>query len=170
MTVIHPLKFRWDGAAMIPLVESVAARQYALGATYRLAPWEDRAPAAHNHYFAAIHEGWRNLPERFVGRWPTAEHLRRDLLIQVGYRDERSIVCASKAEAVRLAGFIAPMDRYAVIEARNAVVTVYTAKSQSMRAMGKQEFADSKREVLELLSEIIGVSQDDLEADARISA
>ena len=52
----------------------------------------------------------------------------------------------------------------------NAVVTVYTAKSQSMRAMGKQEFAHGKRKVLERPSEIIGVPQDDLEASARISA
>ena len=166
MTVIHPIKFRWTGEAMIPLVKSVAERQYEVGETYRLEPWEERSPASHGHYFAAINEGWRNIPEHLAERWPTPEHLRKWLLIKAGYHDERSIVAASKAEAHRIATFVKPLDDYAIVTVTEAVVTIYTAKSQSMRAMGKQEFGESKRKVLEVLSGMIGVSQEDLNANA----
>src|SRR3546814_9642927 len=59
-------------------------------------------------------------------RFATPDHLRRWALIRAGYRDERSIVCASKAEAQRLAAFIKPMDDYAVVLVSEAVVKVCT--------------------------------------------
>jgi ABC-type nickel/cobalt efflux system permease component RcnA len=49
------------------------------------------------------------------------------------------------------------MDDFAVVTVSEAVVTVYTAKSQSMRAMGKKAFAESKEAVLRILSEMLGV-------------
>ena len=57
-------------------------------------------------------------------------------------------MAASRAEALRLAAFIRPMDEYAVVSASEAVVTVWTAQSQSLRAMGKERFKASKDAVL----------------------
>jgi hypothetical protein len=74
--------------------------------------------------------------------FPTAEVLRKKMLIRAGYADERSIVCASKAEAQRVAAFVKPMDEYAVVTVREAVVRVYTAQSQSIKAMGAKPFPD----------------------------
>jgi len=154
-----PLPFVWDGEAMRvrPTFQRQADQLFCIGEAYAMAPVEDRSAASHRHYFAAINEAWQNLPEDVSERYPTAEHLRKAALIRAGYRDERSIVCASKAEARRIAAFIQPMDDYALVAISEAVVVVYTAKSQSVRAMGKAEFQKSKDDVLEKLAEMIGV-------------
>jgi hypothetical protein len=91
------------------------------------------------------------------------EHLRKYALVKAGYHDKRSIVCSSRAEALRLASFIRPMDDFAVIGTNGPVVTVLTAKSQSMKAMGRKEFQASKDAVLNVLAEMIGTTREALE-------
>jgi hypothetical protein len=151
-----PLAFYWNGQAMVPLHPRLAAKHFGAGEVVKLEVREDRSAKSHRYYFAALNEAHANLPEDKAERWPTMQHLRKYALIHCGYRDERSIVCASKAEALRLAGFIKPMDGFAVVTVREAVVTVYTAKSQSVRAMGKKEFEESKRRVLDFVARLIG--------------
>lgn len=82
------------------------------------------------------------------------EHLRKYALIRTGHRDERTIVCASKAEARRVAAFVKPLDEFALVLVNEASVSVYTAKSQSLRAMGKTAFQQSKDDVLGFLAQI----------------
>ncbi len=79
------------------------------------------------------------------------------MLVKCGYADERTVVCASKAEAERVAAFIKPMDNYAVVIFHEAVVKVYTAQSQSLKAMGKREFQESKEAVLAAIDRLLGV-------------
>ena len=161
---MNPLPFTWDGEAMRirPSFQRQADDLFCIGEAYTLAVVEDRSAASHRHYFAAINEAWMNLPEALAGQYPTAEHLRKAALIRAGYHDERSIVCSSKAEALRLASFIKPMDDYALVAISEAVVRVFTAKSQSVRAMGKAEFQKSKDDVLEVVASMIGVVTADL--------
>ena len=152
----------WDGESFTPANPHWAKRAdqlYTVGETYSLDIREDRSTASHRQYFAAIAEAWGNLPDDAAERFPTFEHLRKWALIRAGYRDERSIVCSSKAEARRVKAFIRPMDEYAVVLARDAVVIVYTAQSQSMRAMGKAEFQRSKDKVLDVIAELIGTTR-----------
>lgn len=155
-----PLTMRWDGEAMIPASQFWAARadkQWVVGEVYQIVEHHERSQVSHNHYFAAIGEAWHNLPEDLLTDFPTTEHLRKKLLVKAGYADERSIVCASKAEALRVAAFIKPMDDYAVVTVRESVVRVYTAQSQSTKAMGKQVFQASKQAVLDALDALLGV-------------
>lgn len=164
-----PLPFTWDGEAMRirPSFQRQADQAFCIGEVYTLAPVEDRSAASHRHYFAAINEVWANLPEGMTERYPTAEALRKAALIRAGYHDERSIVCASRAEALRVAAFIKPMDDYALVATSGAVVRVFTAKSQSVRAMGKAAFEKSKADVLEALADMIGVTTQALHEHAR---
>lgn len=162
----RPVKFRWAGAAMIPLAPALAKSLYTVDEVYPLEVREERSGAAHNHYFAVINEGWQNLPEIETLRFPTADHLRKWLLIKAGYYSERQIVVASAAEAVRVASFIKPMDDYAVVVPKGATVSVFTARSQSMKAQGRKEFQASKDAVLNLLAEMIGVERRALEQNA----
>lgn len=161
MSAVQP--FRWDGSAMVPIRPRAADRAYVIGQEYILEIVEPRSGAQHRYYFAAVAEAWRNLPEALSDEYADAETLRKKALIRTGYRDERSIVCASKAEARRMAAFIAPMDRYAIVDAREAVVRVWTAKSQSVRAMGKKEFGESIEAVLAFCAGLIGVAPADLQ-------
>lgn len=157
-----PIIFRWDGEAMIPVSAFWATRAdkaFVVGAHYKLVEHHDRSQASHAHYFAALGNAWSNLPDRMLEEFPTAEVLRKKLLIRAGYADERSIVCASKAEAQRVAAFIKPLDDYAVVTVREAVVRVYTAQSQSVKAMGAAAFQASKQAVLDALDNLLGVDK-----------
>lgn len=158
---IPPLPFRWDGEALVPLNQHWAKRAdaaYTIGETYTLVPHEERSANSHRHYFASVREAWEQLPEDVSRHFPTPEHLRKHALIQTGFRDERSIVCASKSEARRVAAFVSPMDDYAAVVIHEAMVVVMTAKSQNLKAMDRRTFADSKDKVLALLDEMVGVS------------
>lgn len=161
-----PFQAMWNAEAKVfePLRRFVPALsdEYGAGEIITLAEQHERSPASHSHYFALINEAWQSLPEILAERFLTAEHLRKYALIKAGYRDERSIVCASKAEAERVAAFIKPMDGYAVVTVSEAVVTVYEAKSQSMKAMGREQFQASKDAVLGVLASMIGVEPEKL--------
>lgn len=155
-----PIPYVWTGQAFEPHPGFLRRVQEAVGAgeVVTLVQHEDRSGASHRHYFAAVNEAWQNLPEALTAQWPSVEHLRKAALIRAGYRDERSVTCASRAEALRVAAFVRPLDDYALVTVHEATVTVYTAKSQSVRAMGKQAFQDSKEAVLRTLADMIDVT------------
>jgi hypothetical protein len=166
MTVIPPMPFRWDGEALRPLRPREADRFYVVGEVYRMIEHQDRSQASHAHYFAAINEAWSNLPDHLAEQLPTPEHLRKFALIKAGYADQRQLVASSKAEALRLAAFVRPCDPYAVVTVRDAVVTIYTAQSQSHRAMGKKVFQESKDKVLGVVAQMIGTTPQALAQNA----
>lgn len=163
---IPPMTFAWDGEHMTPLAPRLADRHYVVGENYRLVQHEERSVNSHNHFFAAVAEAWKNLPEDQVERFPTAEHLRKWALVKSGYCDQRSVVCATKAEAQRVGSFIKPMDEFAVVIVSECVVTVYTAQSQSARAMNKAIFQKSKEDVLDVIGGLVGVSATALRQNA----
>lgn len=154
---IPPLVFAYDGEAMVPVHPRLADKHFVVGEKYALAPCEVRSAASHKHYFGSLNEAHDNLPEEAAQQFPTTDHLRKYCLIRAGYRDERSIACSSKAEAQRIAAFVKPMDDFAIVTVTEGLVTVYTAKSQSMRAMGKKVFQESKDKVLDLAWGLCGV-------------
>lgn len=161
-----PLAFTWDGEAMVPRHPRLADKAFAVGEIYVLVEHHDRSQASHRQYFAAIRDAHDNLPEDLAEQFATPDHLRKWALCKAGYADERSIVCASKAEAQRMAAFLRPMDSFAVVTVREAMVRVYTAQSQSLKAMGKQAFQDSKQKVLDILDGLVGVERGTLQREA----
>jgi len=149
---LAPMLWEWtDDGTMKPKARFARAADdaFTVGEVYRLEVQEQRSLVSHNHYFAALNDIWLSLPERFGDRIPSVEHMRKWALIRTGYRDERSIVCTSKAEAERVAAFIKPLDDFALVVVSEASVSVYTAKSQSMKAMGAKVFQQSKEKVLD---------------------
>lgn len=62
------------------------------------------------------------------------------------------------------------LDDYAVITVREAVVRVYTAQSQSMKAMGAKTFQDSKTKVLDALDDLLGVERGATDRNAGMAA
>lgn len=162
-----PLAFYWSGRSMVPLNPRTADRQYTTGEVYSLGRQEQRSQKSHDHFFAAVEEAWRNLPDAIAGNFATADHLRRAALIHTGFRDERTFVASSRAEAIRLAAFLKPMDDYAIVSVSGSTVVVLTAKSQSMKAMGREQFQKSKDAVLDFLANLIGTTPRELQkADA----
>ncbi|WP_238189283.1 hypothetical protein [Methylobacterium frigidaeris] len=137
-----------------------------IGERYILVEHEARSAASHAHYFACVRDGWSNLPEDLAGRFPTPDHLRKWALIRAGYRDEVTFVASSKAEAIRIAAFLRPVEDTAVVRVKDSVVVRWTAKSQSMRAMGRDGFQRSKDAVLSVIDELIGTAPGTLSREA----
>ena len=168
-----PFYTQWTGHSFVPINDRWAKEcidRFEVGDTYRLDEAHERSANTHRHFFACVNEAWNNLPESVTFDHPSPDHLRKWALIMTGFRQERHFSCASKAEARRLAMFIRPMDEHAVIIPREATVTVLTAESQSMKAMGKERFAASKSAVLDYLSRLIGTTPDELKTNARRAA
>lgn len=167
-----PITYRWDGESMTPVGRfgALADKQFVVGENYTLEIVLQRSAATHRHFFACINEAFANLPEVHAGRWPTPDHLRKWALVQAGFRNETTFVASSKAEALRFAAFARSIDEYAVVKTDGSLVAIYTAKSQSEKAMTRQEFADSKTQVLDVLAKLIGVSTDDLAKNAKAVA
>ncbi len=115
-----------------------------------------RSRQTHNHYFAAIHDAWENLPEAIAGEFPSLQHLRAYALLRTGHCTINKMVCRANRDAVEAAAFIVKLDDFAVCDVAENVVTVYRAHSQSFKAMGKDVFKKSKEDVLGFLSQLIG--------------
>lgn len=162
MTEILPTVFTWDGEHMIPKHPRAADQRFTIGQEYVLSEFQYRSQNSHDHYFAVVNEAWKHLSEADAIEFPTSEMLRKKALIQCGFRDETSVPCASKSEALRWAAAMRSVDDYAIVIVTGSTVTRYTAKSQSMRAMGAKVFQASKQAVLDLIADKIGVTVEDL--------
>lgn len=143
----------WTGEGLTIRPASLRALDEAFGAgeTLALEVQAMRSMNSHRHYFATLRDLWANLPER-LAMAPYAkspETLRKHALIATGYADAQSVDCGSKAAAERVAAFMAGMTDYAVVSVSGPVVRRYTARSQSVRAMGAKEFQRSKSGVID---------------------
>jgi hypothetical protein len=145
-----------------PHWQRLADKEYVVGQSYALEEIQERSPASHRAYFAAVNEAWANLPEHLAEEFPTADHLRRHALIRTGYADKQTVACATLAEALRWAAVVRSIDTYAIVEVSGTVVTRWTAQSQSYRSMKREVFQASKEAVLDYLAELIGVTGDEL--------
>jgi hypothetical protein len=160
--------YDWDGDAMVPRAafKRRCDEEFVVGEIYRLEAREERSINSHRHYFACIREAWMNLPEHLAEQYASPEHLRKKALIKAGYRNERSVVCDTPAQATKVAAFLMPIDEYGAVVVRGNVVYHLTAKSQSMKAMGKKEFAESKEAVLNAIAALIDVTPEELRRSA----
>lgn len=163
---IRPVVFVWTGQVMVPLPRYMkqCRDQYLVNAEYPLALLEARSRASHSHYFASIHEGWLNLPEKIAHDFPSAEHLRKWCLIQAGYCTERNLVCDSAEHADALATLAGQADDFALVAVKGNVVKIFRAASQDAGSMGREEFQKSKTEVLDLISGLLQIKPSELQA------
>lgn len=165
----RPVKMIWDGETFRPASAfwaKVADEQFVVGAAHMVEEQAERSDNTHRHYFGAINEAWKSLPDELAPEFPTPEHLRKKALIKAGFHDQQSFVAGSKAEALRLAAFLRPIDEFSIVSVEGCAVVRLTAKSQSYRAMGKEQFQRSKEAVLEILSEMLGVEAGALQRQA----
>lgn len=102
--------------------------------------------------------------------YPTPEHLRKRALIQAGYYNETIVDAGSKAAALRMAAFIRPIDDFAIVFVRDCFVVRRTAKSQSRRAMKRDEFQDSKQKIMDIVADMIGTDAATLQDNAEQAA
>lgn len=164
-----PALFHWSGEAMVPLPRFLAQcdREFIVGQTYTMTELEERSGASHRWFFVAVKEAWGSLPEHLTAQFPTAESLRKFALIKAGFANSQQYVSASRGEALRLSAALGPIDPYAVVTVEGCVVTRYTAKSQSYKAMPKGEFRASIDGVMAFLERMLGTDRGALAEHAR---
>jgi hypothetical protein len=136
---------RWTEGQLVPVVEQ-----------------SERSTASHNHEFAWLKEAWNSLPDELLDQYPNQEVLRKHGLIAKGHCTMVQHSCPTEAEAKRLAAILKPYDVYAIVRQRGPVVTVYTAVSQSRRAMGAAAFQQSKSDLMDFVAELLGVDPETL--------
>lgn len=178
---VKPAMFRWQEAevrlpglkpvtlkVMIPhqRFRKMCAAQFADGEDYPLAPVENRSMASHNHFFASIEDAFDNLPEAWAQEFPTSEHMRKWVLIEVGFFHIEEHDFDTEKDAKTFASAVRRRDEYARIKRIGSSILIKTAKSQDHRSMKKEEFQASKVAVLEYLSEVIGVKRQEIENSA----
>lgn len=155
-----PIRFHWSGdpGILVNLLQ--------IGKSYECEEITDaeRSLESHDHYFACVKKGWENLPEwladRFPGERTGPNKLRKWCLCKRGYRREFTGAMETGAQLAAIMQMALWIDEYAVVVSEGLVVTVYVAKSQKMRKnggdMSKREFEQSKADVLEEISLMIG--------------
>lgn len=166
MNTPPPLLCTYDGEAFVPKSPRFADRYYAVGAEYPMVVHEHRSSATHNHEFAWLHDAWANLPEGIAELYPSAEHLRKRALVEAGFYDEQIVDAGSNAAAIRVASAFRSREEFSVIIVRGPLVVIRAAKSQSRRAMNKAEFQASKTAIMEIISNMIGVTPEQLKTEA----
>jgi hypothetical protein len=156
------IRCQWDGDAFVPTrpYKARCDQEYVVGEIYDVDPMLPRSMASHRHFFARIAELWQNLPEGLDLEYPSAEHLRKRMLINVGWCDSRDFVTASNRGALELASYLQGMDEYSVVEVVGQVVRLWTAKSQSVRKQDRKAFQETKQRVLDEIEAMIGLDTD----------
>lgn len=125
---------------------------------------EVRSERSHNHQFAEINDMFQNLPEshKHEPYAANADCFRKHGLIMEGYCDVYGIVCATHKDACDAAPHIAKSERklhgYALATVKGNVIAIKTPHSQSMRAMGKDKFQESKDAVLGWARHLVGLT------------
>jgi len=152
-----------DGAlAPARRCQKEAARRFVPGQTYLMEEVQERSEASHAHEFAWLRDAWLNLPEQYADLYPTPEHLRKRALIQAGFYDEEIIDAGTGAAALRVAASLRKREEFSLVVVRGAFVVIRSPKSQSRRAMRKDEFQASKTAIMEVVAGMLGVSSEEL--------
>ncbi len=148
--------FRNEGNGMFRCLHPKKVADLEIGAVHGWQLAEHRSPESHRHFFACVADAWANLPETIADDFPSFEHLRKWALCKAGYCDVTKLVLPTNAEAIAAAALMTGMDSYAIIDISGRVLTVARAHSQSVKAMGKAKFQESKERTLHVISELIG--------------
>lgn len=162
MSPDRPQGFTWNGEAMIPRSQRLADKAYVVGESYLLVAHEERSEASHRQEFAWLREAWLQLPENLADLYATPTHLRKRALIEGGFYHETVIDAGTNAAALRVAAAFRSREEFSLVIVRGPAVVIRTAKSQSRRSMNKQEFQASKTAIIEIVSNMIGVTAESL--------
>ena len=163
-----PLPFYWNGSAMLPKLPKACERHFKVGESYTLAEHKEQSSRSRNHYFAALNEAWKNLPENKASEYPSATHLRKWALVQAGYANDSTIVCKDHDAALKAGATVRSLEPYAVILISDDTVRVYTAQSQAK--MDAPVFQESKQKVLDIVAGLIGTDAATLSKNAGAAA
>ena len=153
-----PLIYMGDGdfRASSPYHIRRCNQLYGQGELVTVEAISERSMASHRQYFAELNDLWETLPETLAGDFPSTDHLRKYALIKAGYCKQSRLVLPTHEEAEEAALMVNELDSYALCDVAGCTLTVWVARSQSLKAMGREEFEKSKADVLDVIRKMIG--------------
>lgn len=170
-----PVIMRYEGdgifKAVAPVMVARCEAAYERGQMYRNEFREDRSGPSHRQYFAMINEFYNQLPEDIASNFQGPDELRAFALIKKGFADHVDVTLGDESLAQRIARLLIRLRKryfkhYAVIIPKGTVVRIYTAQSQSYKAMDRKRFQASKEATLGFLSDLTGIDHKTLGARA----
>lgn len=168
----RPVAMIWDGNVMIPLprFKRLCDQQFAINEEYPLMIVENRSMASHNHYFAALSEGFANLAEEYAQEFDSVEHMRHWCLCKEGFCTHTRYELNTAADARVVRDLLKGRDQTTIVKVDGSVVTIYEPESQSMAAMKKDRFEESKNAVLARVASMARTTPAELKKNAGRSA
>lgn len=160
-------------AVLVPKQRWLFDRMFQPDHDYTIEIHEPRSTRSHNHFFAAVHEAWKNLPDHLAEQHPDSEHLRKWALIKCGFSIKHNIVCENNEKALEVAAVAGRLNESAVIVVQGKVVTIATARTQKTtgpNCMNKEEFQQSKQAVLDYVAGLLGVDASTLSSQVSHSS
>jgi hypothetical protein len=169
---VRPVVFVWSGEHMVPLprFKRLCDQQFAINEEYPLVIVENRSMASHNHYFAALHEGYMNLAEEYAQEFVNEDHLRSWCLCKAGFCTTEIQVFDTPADARKFRMTFKRHAPLAIIKVEGNIVTIYEPESQSITSMKKERFEASKVAVLDLVASMARTTAAELKKNAGRSA
>lgn len=159
-----------DHLRPIPRFMKLFHEQFAEGEEIPLDKVQQRSMASHNHYFAALHEGYMNLAEEFAQEFDSEEHMRHWCLCKEGFCTSTRWVMNTADDARQLREALKKADAATIVGVSGNVATVYHPFSQSMATMGKEAFEASKQAVLARVASMANTTPAELKKNAGRSA
>lgn len=162
MSQIDAYAFQWLEGVMVPLHRAGAARKFVEHSVYWLSevPLVEATDRSRRHQFAILRKAWASLPESLRETYPDAEALRKRALIAAGFFDETAIEGVTLAQGGALVTSLRRQDVFSHVRIEDGVVFQRRAKSQ--KTMERDEFERSKKAILEICADLIGVTYDEL--------
>lgn len=173
------IHMRWTNGAFVPVSAfwaEIARKNIEDGSSHWIREDFERSSKSHRHYFATISEGHSQLPENIAQRFPGKdgpECLRKYCLIKAGYCHMSEHLFDTPRDAQRaaiLAEDRTNPDRYTITRVTGSVVHKFIAETQRQKDMGAERFQKSKSDVLEIIAGMIGISVEELAANAERAA
>ena len=171
MTTETQIVCGWINYAFVPIArfEKQCRANFVAGERYIVEVLHQSDWIGRKAYFGKVAQLFRNWPERLDRQFDSAEHLRAWALIRTRHRVERPHVCATNAEALRLAVALRTEKPYCEVSIHDKIVFVWEALSQAAQAMGAKEFAKSSNDVIGFLCDLVGTTEDELSAQYKAS-
>lgn len=136
----------------LPRFRKLCDELYAVHEEYPLVVLRARNMNQHRAYFAALHDAFDNLDERYDGVFPSEDHLREWALCQTEFCTVTHEVYETRKDAIQAAKALRKLAPYAVISVVDSTLVTKHALSQSVRAMGKEDFEASCKAVLDVVA------------------
>jgi hypothetical protein len=171
---MRPITYLCTPNALMPVARFAERfeREFQVGKYYTLELVTERSRESHNLYFACVHVAWANLQSPLSERFADDDEFRKWCLIIRGFRHQHVTVFSAPSDAVAAATAIRRLRDFSVTVVDDNTLTVLTAKTQKLRrndpdGMDKKDFEASKEAVIEEAAFRIGLSVEQLVAEAK---